>query len=115
MRGLRRLKSSAPEIGDDGNHRRLKNYRRLKPTCAENYDVFLLAPEEVMPIHCAATLESSEATRVAFRGKNCKGGPWLPQEIEIALVEKEDGELVESRCSLELRPPRSSGLNEGWS
>eukprot|EP00752_Nemacystus_decipiens_P004347 g3971.t1 len=48
---------------------------------------------EVMPIHCAAALESSEATKAAFGGKNSRGGPWLPQEIEISLLEREDGEL----------------------
>lgn len=47
---------------------------------------------EVMPIHCAAALESSDATKEAFRSKNCRGGPWLPREIEISLVEREDGE-----------------------
>lgn len=45
-----------------------------------------------MPIHCAAALESSDATRAAFKGKNIRGGPWLPQEIEISLVEEDDGE-----------------------
>ncbi|CAN0261914.1 unnamed protein product, partial [Ectocarpus fasciculatus] len=48
---------------------------------------------EVMPIHCAAALESSEATKGAFADKNFRGGTWLPQEIEISLLEREDGEL----------------------
>ena len=50
-----------------------------------------------MPIHCAAALESSEATKAAFGGKNSRGGPWLPQEIEISLLEREDGERRHGR------------------
>ena len=51
-----------------------------------------VAVAEVMPIHCAAALESSSATKDAFGGKNCRGGPWLPRDIEISLLEREDGE-----------------------
>lgn len=47
----------------------------------------------MMPIHCAAALESSEVTKAAFGGKNCRGGPWLPREIEISLLERTDGKV----------------------
>lgn len=52
-----------------------------------------IVQSEVMPIHCAAALESSEVTKAAFGGKNSRGGPWLPQEIEISLLERADGKL----------------------
>lgn len=52
-----------------------------------------------MPIHCAAALESSEATRATIGGKNCRGGAWLPREISISLVEREDGESNMARMN----------------